>query len=270
MTAKKVEYAPTILNTVRAMLEQGKTEAQVAKHFGISPRTFLDWKKKYPELNEAVESATKPPAPDKYNATIPNQVLYMVATGNKTIAQMADYLGINEKTWHEWEQKYPEFKEAVGHGRMAILGKLTRTLIERATQQTTVIEKQIKYQLKENPAYKTDKSQPQYLRVPYEEIENHKVQMPDQSAMKQALVGFDRAQWEGKEKEVTPPPPPKREPTPLDLRVKELMDHLTEEDQILWDQWEHDRPDMFMRFYKTGDANEVAKYIKEQIEGGKA
>lgn len=260
----KAVYGPAMLQRIRAGAEAGKTREQIARTLKITARALYDLAKKHPEIDEAF--AAKVPEHEKYNSTVPHQVLYMVAVGNKTIPQMAADLGISEKTWHVWLEKYPEFAKAADSGKKAVLGRVAGSLIDRATKQTTVIEKEVKYQLKRNPEYGKTPGAEEYTRVPYEEVERHKIHLPDIAAQKHLLGNLDRDMWNADGTGQTPDVP-KREPTAFEKKWMERFKTMDPKTKILLDKMELDRPDIFMRFRRTGDSTELLSYIKE-LDGG--
>ncbi len=260
----KLRYGPATLQRIRAAVEAGKTRAQIARGLKITVRALYDLAKKHPEIEEAF--AAKPSVPDKYNSTIPHQVLYMVAVGNKTIAEMAAELGINEETWYEWLKKHPDFAKAAESGTRAVLGRVTESMIDRATKQTTVIEKDVKYQIKKNPDFGKVPGAEEYITVPYEEIRKHKIHLPDMVAGKYLLANRDRENWNNDDPK--PQEPPKKEPSDLEKKWIEILKEKDPQSKLLLDKMQLERPDIFMRYRRTQDPTELLQYIKELDEGG--
>lgn len=263
---RKVAYGPELLQRITAAAEQGKTREEIAKSLGVTVKTLFNLAKGHPDIDAILDR--RQPEPEKYNATIPPQVSYMASIGDKTIPEMAAALGISESTWHEWCQKYPEFKKAAENGKQAILGRVADSFIDRATKQTVVIEKQMRYSVRKNPRWGKDEGAEEYIRELIEEVHNHKVHLPSEGAAKHVLAVLDRKNWAEPNDSGEKP----KELTEAQKWAKEMLSGKSEESQAFLLSACENNPQVFADWLMKKDPSSKAKlleYLNEYVKNGK-
>ena len=74
----------------------------------------------------------RPGRPTKYDPSLLPQIEKICATYGSTIEQLAEFLGVNVDSIYEWQNKYPEFSEAIRNGKQIANARVERALYERA------------------------------------------------------------------------------------------------------------------------------------------
>ena len=84
-----------------------------------------------------------------------------MASRGLTVAQIADCLGLGERTVYEKQKDYPQFMQAIKKGRAEGLNTVTNALFEKAVQGNTAC---IIYYLKTRDRENWGENQPEPLR----------------------------------------------------------------------------------------------------------
>lgn len=71
--------------------------------------------------------------PTRYDAKIHCEIVKSLAARGYTDKEMATILNISEKTFYLWQEKYPEFLQAIKEGKEKPNHQVERALFERAT-----------------------------------------------------------------------------------------------------------------------------------------
>jgi hypothetical protein len=78
--------------------------------------------------------------PTKYREEYP-EIARKVTGEGKTLADLAELLGVNRDTLVEWQKRHPEFSVAIKLGREDATDRVERALFERATGYSHKAEK---------------------------------------------------------------------------------------------------------------------------------
>jgi len=79
--------------------------------------------------------------PTKYNPKFHPLLAEALAASGKTVDQIADKIGVHRDTIFDWQNKHPEFSDALKKGKEGPDDKVERSLFERATGYTFDSEK---------------------------------------------------------------------------------------------------------------------------------
>ena len=83
-------------------------------------------------MPKAPEKVNKGGRPSKFGTLDMKQVQKLAERG-WTDAEMSEFFGINEATWHRWKEAHPEFCESLKDWKLEADAKVERSLFERAT-----------------------------------------------------------------------------------------------------------------------------------------
>lgn len=115
------------LQEIPQMIEEGKSEREIAAALGVAFCTLRRYRKQYPELDEALARKSKWEALIlPHLDEIPNMCLEM------TQGQIADALGISRSMWDNYKVMHPELKEALSKGKEKLVQELKDALRKKA------------------------------------------------------------------------------------------------------------------------------------------
>jgi len=101
-----------------------------------------------------------PPPQEPINDEVNEQAREMASRG-LTVAQIADCLGLGERTVYEKQNAYPQFMQAIKRGRAEGLNSVSNALFEKATQGNVTA---MIYYLKTRDRANWGENQPEPLR----------------------------------------------------------------------------------------------------------
>lgn len=115
------------LEDIRMMVEDGMSERQIAAALGVAFCTIRRYKKKDPELADALTRK------DKWTANIlPNLEKIPEMAVTMTQGQIADALGVSRSSWDNYKAAHPELAAALDKGREKLVQSLKDALREKA------------------------------------------------------------------------------------------------------------------------------------------
>lgn len=115
------------LAEIPLMVEEGKSERQIAQEMGVAFCTLRRYRKQYPELNEALQRKNKWEANIlPHLQDIPRMCLEM------TQGQIADALGVSRSMWDNYKVMHPELAAALERGKERLVQELKDALRKKA------------------------------------------------------------------------------------------------------------------------------------------
>lgn len=115
------------LAEITQMVEEGKSERQIAYEMGVAYCTIRRYRKQYPDLNEILQRKSKwetniLPALEN----IPQMAVTM------TQGQIADALGVSRTMWDNYKVSHPELAAALEKGKERLVQELKDALRKKA------------------------------------------------------------------------------------------------------------------------------------------
>jgi len=93
----------------------------VCDYLDIDYNTYRRWRQIHPGFDRAIEKGLELRATKhknkKYNKKFCNKVIKMLSQG-KTMTAVCAAIGITHDTFYRWQERYPEFKDAVEFGKL--------------------------------------------------------------------------------------------------------------------------------------------------------
>lgn len=115
------------LQEIPQMIEEGKSERQIAADLGVAFCTLRRYRKQYKELDEALARKSKWEALIQPRLEeIPEMSLTM------TQGQIADALGISRSMWDNYKVMHPELAAALDKGKEKLVQELRDALRKKA------------------------------------------------------------------------------------------------------------------------------------------
>lgn len=115
------------LQEIPQMVEEGKSERQIAAALGVAFCTLRRYRKQYKELDEALARKSKWEA-----LILPRLEEIPEMSTTMTQGQIADALGISRSMWDNYKVMHPELAEALKRGKEKLVQELKNTLKMKA------------------------------------------------------------------------------------------------------------------------------------------
>lgn len=122
-------YHPRMLPKLRALLDSGRGEDEIAAWFGVSCRTLRKWAEENPPLKEALDSREDIREWDEERNL---RMAYALSSRGATAIEIAQAFNVTPRTLTRWRQKCPEFDRALSMGIEAQLKVAEQTLFNVA------------------------------------------------------------------------------------------------------------------------------------------
>lgn len=115
------------LQDIPQMVDEGKSEREIAVALGVAFCTLRRYRKQYPELDEALARKSKWEA-----LVLPHLEEIPKMCCEMTQGQIADALGISRSMWDNYKAVHPELKEALAKGKETLVQELKVALRKKA------------------------------------------------------------------------------------------------------------------------------------------
>lgn len=124
------DYHPRMLPKLRALLDAGRDEREIAAWFGVSVRTLRKWADEHSPLKQALDSREDIREWDEGRNL---KMAYALSSRGATSIEIAQAFNVSARTLTRWRQKCPEFDQALTMGVEAQLKVAEQTLFNVAT-----------------------------------------------------------------------------------------------------------------------------------------
>ncbi|MGI2036211.1 hypothetical protein ACRQ1B_27950 [Rhizobium panacihumi] len=125
-----MDYHPRMLPKLRALLDAGRDESEIAAWFGVSVRTLRRWADEHSPLKQALDSREDIREWDEPRNL---KMAYALSSRGATSVEIAQAFNVSSRTLARWRQRCPEFDEALTMGFQAQLKVAEQTLFNVAT-----------------------------------------------------------------------------------------------------------------------------------------
>lgn len=127
---------PEGISLIDQWAEEGKTDVQIAEEIGITRSTLAEWKKKYPEIGDALECPEIKKQRRKRDYWTSDEGMGLIASmyrAGKTDEEVAQEIGISRSTLFEWRLSTPELSETVRMAKKQADYEVVNSLFKNAT-----------------------------------------------------------------------------------------------------------------------------------------
>lgn len=124
------DYHPRMLPKLRALLDAGRDESEIAAWFGVSVRTMRKWADEHSPLKQALDSREDIREWDEARNL---KMAYALSSRGATSIEIAQAFNVSARTLARWRQRCPEFDQALTMGVEAQLKVAEQTLFNVAT-----------------------------------------------------------------------------------------------------------------------------------------
>lgn len=124
------DYHPRMLPKLRALLDAGRDESEIAAWFGVSHRTFRQWADENAPLRQALDSREDIREWDEERNL---RMAHALSSRGATSVEIAHAFNVSPRTLTRWRQRCPEFDQALTMGVEAQLKVAEQTLFNVAT-----------------------------------------------------------------------------------------------------------------------------------------
>lgn len=258
------------VSRIEELRAQGRGLDAIAEKLGLSPTTLRSWKRRYPEVKEALDSNPGQAGREsEYCANRhANKVRYLLITRGASVQEICDDsdFGISEQTFRRWCREHPEFGEAVQQGRALICGRLLGSALKQSLEPNTIVEEKIEWVRQKVSGWHEGSSGPKYEWIEVRKTTSTKTMPPDSDLAWKLLQQFDPQNFRrDAQGEMLPPAP--REKTEAEQWAEDVLSKTSFEDQVFLDKALRDRPDIEMRYRRTGDKSEMIRYLNDLRNG---
>lgn len=119
-----------MLPKLRALLDAGRDESEIAAWFGVSVRTMRKWADEHSPLKQALDSREDIREWDEARNL---KMAYALSSRGATSVEIAQAFNVSARTLTRWRQRCPEFDQALTMGVEAQLKVAEQTLFKVAT-----------------------------------------------------------------------------------------------------------------------------------------
>jgi len=130
---------PYELQNFRKVCRELGTQAKIAAHYGISPKTLFNWLTTVPALKEAYETASIKSKAQEYFYNEKGEpiqesltLLRRMKEKGLTNAEIADILGVKRDALEGWYEEYPEIEDALKGGKQNAVAAVVAALFKSA------------------------------------------------------------------------------------------------------------------------------------------